>query len=80
MALTTKDLRINGYPSLDIIMAHFEALPLLVEAVRRTDPEVLALWDTARGMLRPPRTLVPVTRAGERCFDLMEEAKLRSAD
>lgn len=72
MKLTTQDIRINGYPPLDTILAHFDAMPVLVASLRALDPVAFALWDIARQAPRPAYHLLPVSRRAEKAFDLDE--------
>lgn len=65
MPLMTKDVRVQGYPPLDLILSHFDSLPVLIQAVKQHCPEVLAEWDKLRNLGRPPTDLVPATRSGE---------------
>lgn len=63
--LTTKDIRVNGYPSLHIVLAHFDAMPVLIEALKRVEPAALAEWDRLRQLDREPIRLVPISHDGE---------------
>lgn len=74
MTITTKDVRVNGYPPLDIILAHFDALPVLLETLRRFDPtpEAMADWEAAKNILRPPVLLHAVSRRAEEILNPVE--------
>lgn len=60
--LTTKDIRINGYPPLDVILAHFDALPILIQGA---DPQALYKWDVARNVERGAVSIRPVSKRAE---------------
>lgn len=63
--LKTNDVRIQGYPPIEIILSHYAAIPILLRAVKEHCPEVLVAWDEARTTLQKPCALVPATRTGE---------------
>lgn len=69
--LTTRDIRVNGYPPLDEVLAHFDAIPVLIEACKLHSPETLEQW---AGMLRESciiaRELQAVTKKAEKLLDL----------
>jgi hypothetical protein len=65
MALTTKDLRVNGYPPLDVIMAHYDAIPVLVDALRRMGAlDVLEQWERTRNVDNGARRVDALTQRG----------------
>lgn len=70
--LTTKDVRINGYPPIDEILAYFDALPVLLDALRRSTPEIQALWEAAIGVRRAPIALRPVSPKAEKVLNPVE--------
>lgn len=72
MAITTKDVRVNGYPPLDVILAHFDALPLLVQAITRVAPSELNAWDLARNFERKPVLLHAVSKYAEEVLNPVE--------
>lgn len=67
--LTTKDIRVNGYPSLHVVLAHFDALPVLIEALKRVEPDALLEWDRLRQLDREPIRIVPISHDGEQILN-----------
>lgn len=70
MPLTTKDVRVNGYPPLDEILAYFDAIPALLEACREHCPQVVEQWLGHVQVAMVDRVVQPVTKKAERLFEL----------
>lgn len=41
-------IKLEGYPPLEVILAHYNAIPILIQALIKTDHATLATWDKAR--------------------------------
>lgn len=66
MSLTTRNVRVNGYPPLDVVLAHFDAIPILINALRLASlQDVLEAWDLARNAPRSQSVLQPISKASE---------------
>lgn len=50
-------VRVNGYPELETILAFYDSIPVLLDAVRRHCPEELAKWEEACRIERPERLI-----------------------
>jgi hypothetical protein len=70
MPLTTKDIRVNGYPPLDVVLAYFDAIPVLLEACKQHSPNTLDDW-LAHLNVEPiaTRVLHPVTPKAEQVLN-----------
>lgn len=46
--MKVSDIKIEGYPDLNVILAHFNAIPVLISHLRDR-PSALHEWDMLRG-------------------------------
>lgn len=71
--LTTKDIRVNGYPPLDEILLLFDALPLLVQACKKHSPQVVK--EVAARIKQPTvaRNIQPITPRAVRVLEPRSE-------
>jgi hypothetical protein len=66
--------RINGYPDMRVVIAHYDSIPILIEAVRQhCPPQVLADWDAARNTDPGKREITVAYAARKRLAALTEE-------
>lgn len=74
MILTTKNVRVNGYPPLDVVLAHFDAIPVLITALRAAAlQEALDAWDLARNVPRTQSVLQPMSAAAENFLNHVDD-------
>lgn len=59
--LTTQDVRVNGYPPLDVVLAFYDSVPALVRLVRQYAPDDLTVIEQARNSGRMPAAIEPVS-------------------
>jgi hypothetical protein len=65
--------RINGYPDMRVIIAHYDSIPILIEAVRQhCPPQILATWDAAR-QTDPGKREISIAPAARKQLALTEE-------
>jgi len=68
--ITTKDVRVNGYPPLDVVLAYFDALPALLRRLKQLAPgESFTEWEELRAAPRRPLRIEPISRHADKLLN-----------